>query len=68
MIKYNFNAVIKAWLDAAPEDRNLAHGATILLMFFSLTETRSGTTTSCAISDATPDLLNRNSDGITNYA
>ncbi len=31
MIKYNFNAVIKAWLDAAPEDRNLAHGATILL-------------------------------------
>ena len=31
MIKYNFNAVIKAWLDAAPEDRNLALGATILL-------------------------------------
>ena len=31
MINYNFTAVIQAWLDAAPEDRDLRHGAMLLL-------------------------------------
>lgn len=31
MIKYNFTAVIQAWLDAAPEDRDLRQGAMLLL-------------------------------------
>ena len=31
MIKYNFNAVIQAWLNADPQDRDLAQGATMLL-------------------------------------
>ena len=30
-LNINFNAVIKAWLDAAPEDRDLEQGARILL-------------------------------------
>lgn len=31
MIKYNFTAVIKQWLDAKPADRDIAAGALILL-------------------------------------